>query len=162
MKHLFQSIFFNKNVVNITITYIISNILRIANLNYFSKHGDIIINRSQNNVFLCAKILRNRQASDLICTWRIWMKLDTTLSVSQIRKYPHFFSYEVSNSMLVFLRIHLRVSSLWTFLFRRHDVCYPSRKFFASNSIYNKARSFISFKARSSGFLLSFTEVFQK
>ena len=55
----------------------------------------------------------------------------------------HIFSYEVSNSMLVFLRIHLRVSSWWTFLFRRHNVCYPSRKFFANNSIYNKARSFI-------------------
>ena len=71
VKHLLQSIFFDKNVVNITITYIISNILRIVILKYFSKHGDIIINRSQNNVFLCAKILRNRQASDLICTWRI-------------------------------------------------------------------------------------------
>lgn len=57
MKHLFQNIFFNKNVVNITITYIISNVLRIVILMYFSKHGDIIINRSQNNVFLYAKVL---------------------------------------------------------------------------------------------------------
>ena len=59
----------------------------------------------------------------------------------QIRKLQQFFSHEVSNSMAVFSRIHLRVSSLWTFLFRRHTVLYSSRRFFANNYIYKRAKA---------------------
>ena len=70
----------------------------------------------------------------------------------QIRKFPQFFSHEVCNSMVVFSRIHLRVSTLLTFLFRRHTAFYPSRRFFANNIIYKKTASFISFRDKRSRF----------
>ena len=68
----------------------------------------------------------------------------------KIRKFPQLISHEVSNSMVVFSRIHSRVSSLLTFLLRRHADSYPSRRFLANNSIYKKATSFISFRAKRS------------
>ena len=70
----------------------------------------------------------------------------------QLRKSPQSFSHEVSNSMVFFSRIHLRVSSLSAFLFWRHTVLYPLRRFFANNSIYKKAKSLISFRTKSSRF----------
>ena len=72
--------------------------------------------------------------------------------------------------MVVYSRTHLRVSSLWVFLFRRHTVFYPSRRFFANNSIYKKPTCFISFSAKSLGslyvchisyFLVAFERHFQ-
>ena len=51
--------------------------------------------------------------------------------------------------MVVFSRIHLTVSSLWAFLFRRHTVFYPSQRFFANNSIYIMVASSISFMTKS-------------
>ena len=68
----------------------------------------------------------------------------------QTRMFPQLFSHEVSNSMAVFLRIHLRVSSLWAF-FWRHAFFYPLQWFFANNySICKTAARFISFTAKSS------------
>ena len=68
----------------------------------------------------------------------------------QTRMFPQLFSHEVSNSMAVFLRIHLRVSSLWGF-FWRHAVFYPLQWFFANNySICTTATRFSSFTAKSS------------
>ena len=60
--------------------------------------------------------------------------------------------YYVSNSMLVFSRIPLRVSSLWAFLFWRHIAFLSFTEVFRRNSIYKKATSFISFMAKSSRF----------
>ena len=53
--------------------------------------------------------------------------------------------------MVVFSRIHLRVSALLTFLFRKHTAFYPSRRFFANNIIY-KTASFISLRNKRSRF----------
>ena len=46
---------------------------------YFTvlEHGDIILKRSNNSVFLQMKIYRNRQAFDLIHFSDIWMKPET-------------------------------------------------------------------------------------
>ena len=50
-----------------------------------------------------------------------WKKLPQFFAW-QIIKSPQFFSREVSNNMIVFSRVHLRVSSFWAFLFRRYTV----------------------------------------
>ena len=68
----------------------------------------------------------------------------------QIRKPSQFFSHEVSNSMVVFWRIRLRVSSLWAFLFWRHTAFLSFTEVFCRNSIYKKATSLISFMGKSS------------
>ena len=48
----------------------------LANMNNLN-HGDIILNRSNNSVFLRLKIYWNRQVFDLIRTSGIWMKPET-------------------------------------------------------------------------------------
>ena len=60
--------------------------LSVTGSHFFQwKHRDVILNRSNNCVFLCLKIYWNRQVFDLISSSGIWMK-------------PKTLHYQVSSS----------------------------------------------------------------
>ena len=80
-----------------------------------------------------------------------WIKTSPIFGMTNL-KFPQFFNHEFCNRMVVFSRIHLRISTLWAFLFQRYNGIYPSRRLFANNSIYKKATSLISFRAKRSRF----------
>ena len=67
--------------------------------------------------------------------------------------------YMITASVMKGWRIHLRVCSLWAFLFQRHFVFHPSWRFLKEsslfpsyNSIYKKEISFIPLRGNSSRF----------
>ena len=55
--------------------------------NTMYKHGDIILNRSNNSVFLLLKIYWNRQVFDLIRASGIWMKPETLCHQASSSKF---------------------------------------------------------------------------
>ena len=56
----------------------------------YSEHGDIMLNRSNNSVFLYARIYWNRQFYVLIRNLEIWMKLEVYFAVKLEKQVKRF------------------------------------------------------------------------